>query len=93
MNAMQLKPGEQSQDIYVILRVYDVVSDDIGMLILVDPATLEQKEGLLIGEESCRPALQQEDKSPRPIGGRSLRMPFVIPTRTSFARDEYDSPI
>lgn len=90
---MQLKQGKQNQDIYVIVRVYHAASDDIGMVVLVDPATLEQKEGLLIGEESCCPALQQEDKSPRPTGGRSLRMPFVILTGTSSARDEYDSPI
>lgn len=52
MKEMRLDPGKASPDIYVILRVYSLTSDNIGMRILVDPATMEREGKLTVEAES-----------------------------------------
>lgn len=52
MKNMRLDPGKASPDIYVILRVYNLTSDNIGMRILVDPATMKRNGELVFTAES-----------------------------------------
>ena len=51
MKKMRLNPDKASTDIYVILRVYDLTGD-IGLRILLDPATMERNGELVLEAES-----------------------------------------
>ena len=51
MKIMRLNPKKASADVYVILRVYDLTSD-IGLRILLDPATMERNGELVLEAES-----------------------------------------
>lgn len=88
MREMRLEPGKDSPNIYVILRVYNLADDKIGMRILVDPATLEQDKKLIVEAESYT-VLQ--DNSPASTSG--LRMPLVMPNGLSYGTDVEESPI
>ena len=52
MRNMRLQPDQDRSEIYVILRVYDLTNENIGMQILVDPATLEAEGKLLVEAEN-----------------------------------------
>ena len=62
MKEMRLEPNQASSEIYIILRVYNLTSDRIGMRILVDPATLERQGKLLVEAENYT-VLQQNGTS------------------------------
>ena len=88
---MRLEPDKDSPEIYVILRVYNLTSDNIGIRILVDPATLEQEDKLLFEAENY--TVLQKDVPQRMAGERSLNMPSLIRNRSSHYTDQEESPI
>ena len=51
MRGMRLIASRPSPKIYVILRVYNLTSDQIGMRILLDPGTLEAQGKLILDAE------------------------------------------
>ena len=59
MRKMRLDRGKASPNIYIVLRVYNLTSDNIGMRMLVDPATME-RNGLLVFEAENYTVLQQD---------------------------------
>ena len=59
MRAMRLDPTKASADIYVILRVFNLTSEKIGMRILVDPGTMEQEGKLNV--EADQYTVEQRD--------------------------------
>ena len=61
MKEMRLEPNEARSEIYIILRVYNLTSNNIGMRILVDPATLERQGKLLVEAENY--TVLQQDKT------------------------------
>lgn len=63
MKEMRLESRKASLDIYIILRVYNLTSDNIGMRILVDPATMELNKELVFTAENYT-VLQQDAPVP-----------------------------
>ncbi len=51
MQRMALNPENPSTDIYIILRVFNLGQDNIGMRLYVDPVTMK-REGQLFFEPS-----------------------------------------
>lgn len=88
---MRLDPAKVGQDIYVILRVYNLASDNIGMRLLVDPATLEQEKQLTIEADTF--TVLQKEAPATTVGGRSLSVAPVIPARFGNETDNVESPI
>ena len=72
MRKTRLDPEEASPGIYVIVRVYNLTNGNIGMRILVDPATME-RNGVLVIEAENYTVLQQDapHKDTEQVGGSS----------------------
>lgn len=52
MHEMALHPGLPAKNIYVIMRVFNLGQEDMGMRIYVDPATMEQNGELQFQAET-----------------------------------------
>ena len=62
MHEMALHPGLPPKNIYVILRVYNLGQEDVGMRIYIDPATMERNGELDFQAETYTvvPAVEEE---------------------------------
>ena len=62
MHEMTLQPGIPVRNIYVILRVFNLGQDDMGMRIYVDPAAMERNGELEFQAETYTvvPAVEEE---------------------------------
>ena len=62
MHEMALQHGIPVRNIYVILRVFDLGQEDMGMRIYVDPATMERNGELEFQAETytVAPAVEEE---------------------------------
>ena len=62
MHEMALHPGSPVTNVYVILRVFNLGQEDMGMRIYVDPATMERNGELEFKAETYTvvPAVEEE---------------------------------
>ena len=62
MHEMVLHPGVPVKNIYVILRVFNLGQEDMGMRIYVDPASMERNGELQFQAETYTvvPAAEEE---------------------------------
>ncbi len=62
MHEMALHPGSSVTNVYVILRVFNLGQEDMGMRIYVDPATMERNGELDFQAETYTvvPAVEEE---------------------------------
>lgn len=64
MRSMALDPSKPATNIYIILRVFNLGQDNIGMRLYVDPATMK-REGQLLFEPSSyivTPGVEAEER-------------------------------
>ena len=52
MERMRLTQGEDSPEVYVVLRVFNLGKDTVDMRVYVDPKRIEDEGGLIFTPES-----------------------------------------